>query len=492
MVHSKTVDRAALIADARRFLEQCHSLKEAGLINKNGDFFPSVHYPPITMYRSTTQTELFHGYQLPQDRLFDVYAHIPFCQQRCLFCHYPVKLGESGGDKDDYLDALKKEMDLYLQLLGVKQAKARSILVGGGTPTFLTLAQLERFLAFFVKRLDMSRCEQFNYDVDPNTLIGSDGRERLRILRDFGVDRLTIGVQSLDDQTLANMNRHHTAAQALEAIEESRKLGFKLNVEFIFGYPGQTLASWLNDMEMAMSLDVDEIQLFRLKVDAYGDYQGPIRDLLEKRSMNALDDVETLTMKKTAIDLLISHGSRENIRRVFSRTTKDYSRYAWNQCCLLYDQIGFGLTAFSSLRDRFALNTQSFDEYYAMIAAGNLPVNRGLVRDKEEQMRWAMILPLKNSFVLKNRFQEATGESIEFFRNTIDKLKQFGLLVEDDLKVQTTQLGTFFADEVAHQFHHPEFIPFSCDDYAPGPLSPYCRQEGQATQTRHDRRTAYL
>lgn len=467
-------DRGALIADARQFMEQYLPLKEAGFINRGGAFFPSVHYPPITMYPPTTQATLFHGYQLPHDRLFDIYAHIPFCQQRCLFCHYPAKLGEQQPEKDVYLDALEKEMDLYLQMLGLSRVKARSILVGGGTPTFLSPAQLKRFLDFFVKRLDLSRCEQFNYDVDPTTLIGSDGRERLLILRDYGVDRLTIGVQSLNDQTLATMNRHHTAVEALESIEESRKLGFKLNIEFIFGYPGQTLANWLNDIEMAMTLDIDEIQLYRLKIGAYGDYQGPIRELIEKKSEHVLTDKETLTMKKTAIDLLTSQGFRENIRRVFSKTVQDYSRYAWNQCCLLYDQIGFGLTAFSSLRDRFALNTQSFDDYYAMIAAGQLPVNRGLVRSREEQMRWAMILPLKNSFVQKSRFREVTGgESVDFFRSTLDALKLYGLLVEDDRRIQTTPLGAFFADEVVQQFHSPEHIPFPRDGYAPGPLNPY-------------------
>lgn len=477
MANMLKTDRSELITKSQQFMGQYYKLKEAGFISRRGNFFPSVHYPPITMYPRATQTDLFYSYQLPHDRLFDVYAHLPFCQQRCLFCHYPVRLGDRDSEKDIYLNALEKEMDLYLQVLGLRQVKTRSILVGGGTPTFLSPVQLKKFLGFFVKRLDMSCCEQFSYDVDPTTLIGSDGMERLRILRDHGVNRLTIGVQSFNDQTLANMNRHHTVAESLKSIEESRKLGFKLNIEFIFGYPGQTLASWLDDIEMAMTLDVDEIQLYRLKVRAYGDYQGPIRELIEKRSVNALDDDETLPMKKTAIDLLTSHGFKENIRRVFSRTVTDYSRYAWNQCCLLYDQIGFGLTAFSSLRDRFVLNTQSFDEYYAMIADGKLPVNRGLVRSREEQMRWGMILPLKNSFVLKSRFQEDTGGSIEFFRDTIEKLKQYGLLVEDDVKVQTTQLGAFFADEVVQQFHKVEYLPFPCDDYAPGALNPYRGQQ---------------
>lgn len=466
--------KAEIVANAQQFLEGYRELKRLGFINKIGDFFPSVHYPPITMYNPISQEEMFAGYTLPEDRLFDIYVHIPFCRQRCVYCHYPVKFGDQASEKDKYLDALEKEMDIYMGILGVDRIQTRSILVGGGTPTYLTTAQLKRFLDYFTKRLDLSKCTQFNYDVDPYTLLGQDGAERLRIMRDYGVDRLTIGINSLDPVILRNMNRHHTAQQALESIEESRKFGYQLNIEFIFGYPGQTLESWIDDMDLAMSLDVDEIQLYRLKVEAYGDYQGPIKTVVHNEESRVLGDEETLTMKKIAIDMLTARNFTENIRRVFGSTRKIYSHYAWNQCCMLYDEIGFGLTAFSSLRDRFVLNTQYFEEYYAAIEAGRLPLNRGLVRSEEEQKRWAIILPVKNSFVNKKIFKERTGESVvNVFKEKMDRLKTYGLVVEDEMKIQTTKLGAFFADEVAQQFHHPDYIPFPRDQYEEGVLNPY-------------------
>lgn len=475
MFNVRKTDRAELLENAQPFMEQYRMLKEAGFINQSGDFFPSVHYPPITMYQPISQEELFQSYRMPSDGLFDIYAHIPFCQQRCIFCHYPVKLGDHHElEKDHYLSALEKEMDIYMGVLGLDKIKARSILIGGGTPTYLSAAQLRRFLDFFVKRVDLSLCKQFNYDVDPNTLLGPDGKERLRIMRDYGVDRLSIGVQSLNDQTLGNMNRHHGVKQALDSIEESRKLGYQINIEFIFGYPGQTLDSWIDDMEMAMSLDVDEIQLYRLKVSAYGDYQGPVKKLIDKKALRALNDEETVLMKRIAIDMLTANNFTENIRRVFSRTKNNYSVYAWNQCCMLYDEIGFGLTAFSSLRDRFGLNTQSFNEYYSLIEAGRLPLNRGLVRSEDEQMRWGIILPLKNSFVPKRLYKNRTGESPEnVFKSKMERLKEYGLVVEDEHMVAPTKLGAFFADELVQQFHHPDYNYFPRNNYSEGPLNPY-------------------
>jgi oxygen-independent coproporphyrinogen III oxidase len=467
-VENKRLDKAqARIQDLKR-------LQAAGLISHDGEFFPSVHYPPITMYHPTSEAELFQGYTVPADRLFDIYAHIPFCRQRCVFCHYPVQLGERSAEKDRYLDALEREMDLYMNHLGLHKIKARSILVGGGTPTYLTLDQMTRFLDSFVARVDLSECKQFNYDVDPVTLIGPEGIERLKLMRSYGVDRLTIGFQSLNPDILKRMNRHHGPKEAIESVKTSLDAGFQVNIEFIFGYPGQTLENWAEVIEQAVTLGVEEIQLYRLKVEAYGDDQGPIKQMVHIRPDDVPSLEDTLMMKQIAIDILNEHGYTENLRRVYSKKREHFSHYADNQCCGLYDQIGFGLTAFSSLRDRFGLNTQNFDEYYGNIAAGQLPVNRGIIRSKDDQMRWAIILPLKNRAVWKSYFEQITGESLNrVFRGKIENLKAFGLIAEDDQKIELTQLGSFFADEVVEQFHHPDYIPFPQDAYAQGPLNPY-------------------
>lgn len=465
----------ASMEKARARVDDFYRLQAAGLICDSGDFFPSVHYPPITMYPTLTEEELFGSYTVPADGLFDVYAHIPFCRQRCIFCHYPVQLGERSAEKDQYLAALEREMDLYMARLGLSQIKARSVLIGGGTPSFLSLEQLQRFLDSFVRRVDLSACKQFNYDVDPVTLIGAEGLERLRVMKSYGVDRVTIGVQSLNADVLKRMNRHHGTQEALEAIENCQKMGYQVNIEFIFGYPGQTLENWIAVMNQAVSLGTEEIQLYRLKIEAYGDYQGPIKHITQNKPEEFPSVPITLMMKQLAIEILNDRGYRENLRRVFTKERHHFSHYADNQCCGLLDQLGFGLTAFSSLRDRFVLNTQSFDDYYAKIANGQLPLNRGIIRNAEEQMRWAIVLPLKNRCVWKNYFTRVTGGiSLDrVFRRKIEALKDFGLLAETDEKLELTQLGAFFADEVAQQFHHRDYAPFPASAYADGPLNPY-------------------
>lgn len=459
-----------LLAKARRRVDEIKRLQAAGLICHDGDFVPSVHYPPITQYSPITEDELFADYTLPQDGLFDLYVHIPFCERHCIFCHYPVKYGKQTKEKNRYLTALEKEMDIYMNRLGIDKIKSRSILIGGGTPTYLTIEQLERFLQFFCDRVDFKNCTQFNYDVDPGTLVGESGIDRLRIMKDYGVDRLTIGVQSLDDKVLKIMNRPHDAQTAIESIENSRKFGYQINIEFIFGHPGETIENWIDVMEKAVKLPVDEIQLYRLKVLAYGDLQGAI---IKYRSRIPSFE-ETMMMKQLAIDILAENGFHENLRRVFSKKKKHYSHYAYNQCCNLYDEIGFGQTAFSSLRDRFILNTQYFEEYYNSIEKGRLPINRGYKRDKEAQVRWAIVLPLKNSDIKKDYFEKVTGVNFDnIFRKKVERLKKFGLIEKDERVVRLTELGAFVADEVVEQFNSNEFMPFPSEAYTKGLLHPY-------------------
>jgi oxygen-independent coproporphyrinogen III oxidase len=468
-------DMQDITEKARTRIEDFRRFQQLGMVPLDGDFFPSgVHYPPITMYKPTTQEAFFNSYTLPEDGRFDVYVHIPFCIRRCVFCHYPSLYKASESEKDKYLDALEKEMDLCMALLGIDKIRIRSILLGGGTPTDLTPAQLRRFLDFFTARADMSKCTQFNYDVDPATLVGPEGLERLRIMRDYGVDRLTIGVQSLDEEILRTMRRSHGVDVALESIENSRKLDYMVNIEFIFGHPGQTVENWIDVMQKAIDIQVDEIQLYRLKVIPYGDQRGTIEKVRGLRPEDIPSPETAIHMKQIAIEMLNRNGYHERLRRVFTRNTKIYSHYAYNQCCNLKDELGLGLSAFGSLHDRFYINTQFFDEYYKAIQAGRLPISRGIVRDRDQQIRWAAVLPLKNHWLKKGRFEQVAGIPIgEVFQDRFATLKEHGLIEEDDRKIRLTQLGAFLADEVVEQFHSREYIQFPESNYADGPLNPY-------------------
>lgn len=465
-----------LIKEANKRVEEFKELQRLGMIIKTGEFIPAgVHYPPIIKYPDIEYDEMFKGYTMPDDGLLDVYVHIPFCTKQCIFCHYPSHYNSSDEEKDKYIDALEKEIDIYLRTLGIDKIKLRVALIGGGTPTDLTPKQLERFLKMFTSRCNMSKVRQFNYDLSPSTIIGKEGIERLNLLKEYGVDRLTIGVQTMNEEIMRKMNRSHNKKEALESINNSLEMGFKTNIEFIYGYPGQTVESWYKELKEIVKINVHEIQFYRLKVDAYGDQQGTIKKYEQLHPDDCPSAEDTIRMKQMVFDYLKEFGYTENLRRVFTKQKSNISLYAFNQCCEQKDQIAFGLTGFSSLRDRFILNTQHFEEYYNRIENGLLPFNRGYIRDSEAQQRWALILPLKNYYVRKKRYKEVTGVDIKDSKlySTIQLLKKYDLIEEDEKNIKLTSKGGFFSDEVVGLFYDTRFITKEKNLYNDGPLNPF-------------------
>ena len=468
-------ERDELIHNAEEYFKKIEELQRLGLICDDGDFIPSVHYPPITEYPDCDIDEYFSSYTMPDDGKMDIYVHIPFCIRHCTFCHYPGMVGNRKEEKEKYLGYLFREMDMYLDHFGVKTLEPRSILLGGGTPTFMEPKMLDQFLTGLDKRINYRSMKQYNVDLDPNSIVGEEGTERCQLMKDHGITRLTIGVQSLDDNVLKLMNRPHKSEEAIESVYKALDFGFDVNIEFIYGHPGENLENWIDVMDKAVQLPMNEIQLYRLKVQAYGDRQGVInRHQRGSGDTDIPDFKQTMLMKAIALEMLDKNGYKETLRRVYSKTPKVYSHYAYNQCCNQFDQVGFGLSAFSSYRDRFDINSQYFSEYYGMIDEGKLPITRGYIRTRDDQIRWAIVLPLKNTEVQKPRFTRKTGLNIDdLFKKKIQTLKDYGLLMENERDLKLTELGAFVADEVCECFNSDEFKPFPRERYAEGPLNPY-------------------
>ena len=463
----------SLISAAHERLDDFRALMDAGLIHKTGTFFPAgIHYPPITRYPAISQEEFLKGWKDPDHGRYVFYLHVPFCKRQCTFCHYPIVTGTTEDTQSHVIDLLGMEMDLWLNVLGLPKIRARSALLGGGTPTHLSPKLFRRLHEEIAKRVDLSDCVQLTYDVHPSDLVGEEGRERLKIMRDYGSDRLTLGLQEMDEALLKHMNRPPSAELAAEAMEECRKAGFTdLNIEFIFGYPGQTLESWYNTVDEALKLDPEEIQFYRLKIDHYGQGEGPIEKLYDRAPGRFTTNETQILMKQMAILMVEEKGYKENLVRVFTKTPELTSHYTTDQCCKLMDTVGVGPSAFSSFRDRFVIQEPDIAKWTADVKAGKLPVFQGLVRDRDQQLRWNMVLPLKNSEVYKDYYEERTGERAEVvFKAELDILKAHDLVWEDDVMIRLSRKGKFFADEICQQLGHPDYLPHAENGYEDGPL----------------------
>lgn len=440
-------------------------IKDSGILPDRGNrFFPVIGYPPLTMFTSMDEHPLFSGLPDRPASGISAYVHIPFCPTRCTFCHWITKTKSKDDEVEVYLDYLDREMALYKRKMGLDKIPAQSVLFGGGTPTYPNPKLLEQLFKSFTSHFDLSACTQFSVEAEPTTLLGEAGMERLRIMKDYGVQRISLGVQSFDDRVLNYMGRSHNHRETLVSIENMRKVGFEnIFIDLIYGYPGQTLESWVENMLQAVNIGIDGYQLYRLRIKQHGDRPGNIITQFQKKPEQFLSADEILQMKYLGILISEQHGYGEHQTRVFAKNANDISHYLRDWCCALTDVVGVGVSSWSNLRGVFTQNVGDKDlsNYYNLIDQGKVSVNRGKVRTRDDEARRSFILPLKNSHVDKQAYRARTGvEASEYFADEIGWFKDLGMIEEDSHTIRLTRRGRFVADEVSTQFFDPGYLPF--------------------------------
>ena len=179
------------------------ALRAAGFIPKHGLYFPAIYYPPIPKFPTASADDIFDAsYVYRGSNPLSLYVHVPFCPSHCLYCHWVVSVGDSSDVRDRYLSDVEREIDYYAERLAMRTVPITSVLVGGGTPSMLSPAQLERLLTSLRSRLNLETCRQITCELEPTTILGDEGLEKLRVLQRMGVERVSMGVQSFDDRVL--------------------------------------------------------------------------------------------------------------------------------------------------------------------------------------------------------------------------------------------------------------------------------------------------
>lgn len=441
-------------------------LQQSGILPDDGKkFFPVIGYPPLTMFRDMNEGPVFEGFQNRSPSPLSAYVHIPFCPTRCTFCHWITKTRSKHDEVDVYIDHLEREMELFKSKMGLQRIPIKSVLFGGGTPTYPDARQLERLMQAFHRHFDLSECTQFSVEAEPTTLLDDEGWARLQVLKDYGVDRISLGVQSFDDDVLKYMARAHDSTQAFQAIELIRKAGIPVVfIDLIYGYPDQHVDDWARNMLQAVNHDIDGYQLYRLRIKQHGDRQGSIIKHFNNHPERFADVDDILLMKNLGILISEQHGYGEHQTRIFSKKVENISHYLRDWCCGLHDVSGVGVSSWTNLRGVFAQNIGDHDlaNYYAYIDRGQVAIDRGKVRTTDDELRRCFILPLKNTQVDKSFYRQRTGVHAEqVFAKELTHLKQLDLIEETEQYIRMTKRGRFFADEVSTQFFNPLYMPFT-------------------------------
>jgi oxygen-independent coproporphyrinogen-3 oxidase len=367
-----------------------------------------------------------------------VYVHIPFCETKCPYCDFN-SFAIEGHDVDGYLEALRAEMDAR----GVPH-RPPTVYVGGGTPTVVEPAQLARYLGDLVRRLEPDPEREFTVEANP----GSLSAEKVALLRAHGVNRVSLGAQSLDDRHLATLGRVHRAAQVEEALALLRAGGIaRVSLDLIYAIPGLTLREWNDTLERVLAWEPDHLSCYALVFERGTEF-------FARRAAGTLHPVADRT------ELAMFRWTERRLRRAGLRRY-EISNFARPGCACRHNlnywsngsYVGFGAGAFSFRGGQRVGNERHLGRYAAAIRRrGEAIVSREALAGWEAA-RETIVLGLRTaSGVDLAQIGARFGVDAERrLASVIDRLERGGF-VRRGKRLRLARRGWRVADSVAAAF----------------------------------------
>ena len=378
-------------------------------------------------------------YPLPLT-MFGLYIHLPFCQKKCAYCSFNSIVYNPDLARK-YLAALELEIRRYEQPL----PPLTSIYFGGGTPSIFSPPEIETILSQCLKRFTLAGQPEISLEANPNTV----NLENLKAYRKLGINRLSLGAQSLDSTHLATLGRLHTAGQVRIAAEQARQAGFdNLSLDMIFGIPGQTAAGFRRELEQLIGLSPQHISLYNLTLE-----EGTV--LYEQVRQGKLPRPQEETearMYRLATDLLAEAGFGHYEISNFARPTRQ-CRHNLNYW-LSGEYLGLGAGACSYLSGKRWTNNPDIREYISALENGGSPVTEmEEITDPIAVREWLMLRLRMLSGLEDGDFRQRFGRSLaEIFGPRIKRLAEQNLVLWDGQRLKINPEKLFISNEVLVAF----------------------------------------
>ena len=424
-----------------------------------GSYFVAT-YPPFSVWnRESVEREALpalHATPVAGVPL-GMYLHIPFCRKRCHFCYFRVYTDKNANEVTDYLDTLAHEWEIYAKLPAITGRPINFVYFGGGTPSFLSTRQLRGLVDKLSAVSPWRDAEEITFECEPGTLAG----DKLQVIRDIGVTRLSLGVENFSDELLELNGRAHRSPEIFKAYEQARALGFaQINIDLIAGMLGETEENWQVCVEKTLALAPDSITIYQMELP----YNTAISGDLIKKTGKFTEPVANWSTKRRwvreAFEALERAGY--HVRSAYTavrnpeRTRFIYTDRLWQGA----DMAGLGVASFGHINGVHVQNFDTWETYSAAIKSGSVALSRAYRPVGEERMIREMVLQLKRGAIQPAYFRDKYGVDIlDRFREQWDALKVEGYLAQatSDI-VQLTREGLLRVDVLLRRFFHPKYV----------------------------------
>lgn len=418
-----------------------------------GNYFVAV-YPLFSAWDPAQVPSLHEALQRPASAApLGVYVHLPFCQKKCDYCYYLSFIAQPTEVVDRYLEAVVREMALYAEQPGVKGRPLSFAYFGGGTPSTLSSTQVRRMVDGLRRALSWNRIEEVTFECAPRSV----RREFVETLREIGVSRVSMGVQSFDNEILRLNGRVHLAEDVARAYSLIRQadVGW-VNLDLMCGLMGETEKKWRESVRRVLELGPDSVTIYQTEIPHNTQLYRDLKEGLLPAALVSWD------RKRARLD----EGFRELERAGYTvvsgyNAVKDpqrhrflYQDYLWRGA----DMLGLGVASFGYFSNVHFQNEVTLEKYQAAVEGGEIPVKRAIELSAHDQVVREFVLQLKLGEVPLAPFRERFGVDIATeFAEPLRALAAEGWLTVSDEAVRLTRRGLLRVDRLLPHFYDFRF-----------------------------------
>lgn len=375
-----------------------------------------------------------------ENKEMGIYVHIPFCKKKCDYCDF-ISFSNKNSKMQEYIEAVLKEIELQK----IKK-QITTIYIGGGTPSYIDSKYIKEILSEICKK-NVADNAEITIEVNPGTVT----LEKLKDYKMVGINRLSIGLQTTNDELLKQIGRIHNTEHFLETYKMAREVGFKnINVDLMLGLPNQRIKDLKDSLEKIIQLQPEHISVYSLIVEE----RTPIANKIESGELELPEEELERNMYWYVKNTLELNGYKHYEISNFAKKgfESKHNMNCWNQ----EEYIGIGIAA-HSYRDitRYS-NTENMSEYIKNVQSNKLERNRIIheIQKEDDTKRECMLLGLRKiEGISIKKFKEKFGDNpIYLYRNELKKLSDENLINIEEDNIRLTNKGIDLANLVWEEF----------------------------------------